>query len=174
LAFDKQMVWVYGTEGTEEENAALLAKVRYDSQVWWYRGNGNVAIVPDSSFEPGDYENRNVILFGNADTNSAFGKLLQNCPIRVNRDNARVGARTYQGDVGVYFIYPRANTEDNSIGVIGMTTPKAIRMNYQARYFISGVACPDYVVFGPEILSKGMEGVLEAGFFDNGWELSDD
>jgi len=174
LAFDKRMVWVYGTSGTEEENAALLAKVRYDSQMWWYRGNGNVEIVSDSSFEPTDFGNRNVILYGNADTNSAFGKLLQNCPIQVNRDNVKVGTRTYQGDLGVFFIYPRADTEDNSIGIIGMTTPKATRMNFQARYFTSGVSCPDYVVFGLETLSRGMEGVLEAGFFDNDWNLTGD
>lgn len=174
LAFDKQMVWVYGTGGSEEENAALIAKVRYDSQVWWYRGNGNVTIVPDSSFEPAAFANRNIILYGNADTNSAFGKLLENCPIQVNREGVSVGARNYQGDLGVLFIYPCLNTEENSIGVIGMTTLRAMRMNLQARYFISGVACPDYVVFGLETLSKGMEGVLEAGFFDNGWELSDD
>jgi len=174
LAFDKQMVWVYGTGGTEEENAALLAKVRYDSQAWWYRGNGNVTIVPDSSFEPDAFGNRNIILYGNADTNSAFGKLLQNCPIQVNRGNAKVGTQTYQGDLGVFFIYPRAGTEDNSIGVIGMTTLKSTRMNLQARYFVSGVSSPDYVVFGLETLSRGMEGVLEAGYFDNEWKLSDD
>ena len=175
LAFDKKMVWVYGTGGTEEENAALIAKVRYDSQVWWYRGNGNVTIVPDSSFfEPDNFANQNIILYGNSDNNSAFGKLLQNCPIQINQDNVVVGAQTYRGDLGVFFIYPRADTENNSIGIIGMTTTKAIRMNFQARYFISGVACPDYVVFGSETLSKGMASVIEAGYFNNNWKLDDE
>ena len=48
-----------------------------------------------------------------------------------------------------------------------------MRMNFQARYFTSGVACPDYVVFGLETLSKGMAGVLEAGYFNNQWGLEE-
>ena len=69
------------------------------------------------------------------------------------------------------FVYPRAGSDYNLIGVVGMTTLKAVRMNFQARYFVSGVACPDYVVFGPETLSGTAEGILDAGCFDNGWNL---
>lgn len=55
-----------------------------------------------------------------------------------------------------------------------MTSLKAVRMNFQARYFTSGVACPDYVVFGTETLSGAAEGVLDAGCFDNKWSLPRD
>ena len=161
---------MYGTHGTDEENRAILAKVRYDSQVWWYRGNGNVTIIPDVAFDPGRFEGRNVILYGNADVNIAFDLLPERCPIKVKRDLVAVGDRTYRGDLGVFFVYPLEGSDENLVGVIGMTSLKAIRMNYQARYFISGVAYPDYTVFGLEILSEGMEGVLECGYFDNGWE----
>jgi dienelactone hydrolase len=171
LGFDKRMVWVYGTSGSDEENAAILAKVRYDSQVWWYRGNGNAMIVPDSQFDPDRFAGRNVILYGNADTNSAFGRLLKECPIQVDRGEIRIGDRAYPGDLGILFIYPRPGSDENPIGVIGSTSVKATRMNFQAQYFISGVACPDYVLFGIETLSSGMAGVLEAGYFDNEWKL---
>lgn len=171
LAFDRRMVWVYGTHGSDEENAALLAKVRYDAQVWWYRGNGTVTIVPDREFDPDRFAGRNVILYGNAEINSAFDLLLKDCPIRVNRDSVRVGDRTYRGDLGVYLVYPRPDSGENLVGVIGTTSVKAIRMNFQARYFISGVAYPDYVLFSLEVLSGGMDGVVESGYFGDEWDL---
>ena len=171
LGFDKRMVWVYGTSGSDEENAAILAKVRYDSQVWWYRGNGNAMIVPDSEFDPDQLAGRNIILYGNADTNSAFSHLLKDCPIQANRGEIRIGDKAHPGDLGALFIYPRLGSDENLIGVIGSTSVKATRMNFQAQYFISGVACPDYVLFGIETLSRGMTGVLEAGYFDNEWKL---
>ena len=72
----------------------------------------------------------------------------------------------------MFFVYPRPESDENLIGVIGMTGLKAVWMNFQARYFISGVAsCPDYVVFGPETLSNGMVGILKDGYFDNEWNL---
>jgi dienelactone hydrolase len=173
LAFDKRMVWVYGTSGSHEENAAILAKVRYDAQVWWYRSNGTVTIISDHDFSPEHFAGRNVILYGNADTNSAFSLLPKNCPIQVDRQEIRIGQRSYKGDSGVFFVYPLPGSDENLIGVVGATSPKATRMSFQASYFISGVACPDYVVFGSEVLSKGMAGVLEAGYFDNEWGLKE-
>jgi len=171
LAFDRRMVWVYGTSGSAEENAAILAKVRYDAQVWWYRGNGNVAIVPDREFDAQKYAGRNIILYGNSDTNSVFSSFLKECPIQVDRSEVKVGKKSHQGDIGVLFVYPRAGSDDNLIGVVGMTSLKAVRMNFQARYFISGVACPDYVVFSPDTLSGTAAGILDAGCFDNEWNL---
>jgi hypothetical protein len=167
------MVWVYGTSGSDEENAAILAKVRYDSQVWWYRGNGNAMICPDSEFDPERFAGRNVILYGNADTNSAFDLLLKDCPIQVDRSEIRIGDKAYPGDLGAFFVYPLPGSDENLIGVVGSTSVKATRMNLQAQYFISGVACPDYVLFGIETLSRGMAGVLEAGYFNNEWNVFD-
>lgn len=171
LAFDKEMVWVYSTAGSDEEDAAILAKVRYDAQSWWYRGNGNVTIIPDNEFDPDAYMGRNVILYGNSHNNLAFGKLLKDCPIQINSQKIKVGVREYEGDLGTFFVYPRPESDENLIGVIGFTSPKAARMILNTQYFISGVACPDYVVFGIETLSKGMDGVTEAGYFDNQWGL---
>jgi len=170
LAFDKQMVWVYGTNGTDEENRAMIAKIRYDSQIWWYRGNGTVTIISDKDFDPDKFVGRNIILYGNADTNSAFNKLLKNCPIQVSRNEIKVREKVFQGDLGTFFLYPRLESDNNLIGVIGNTTVKAIRMNYQANYFTSGAVCPDYVVYGLDTLSKGLGGILECGYFDNEWK----
>jgi len=169
LAFANDMVWVYGTRGTPEENAATLAKVRYDSLVWWYRGNGAPAILRDRDFAPGRFEGRNVILYGNEETNGAWKKLLPDSPVVVARDRVSVGERRFDGDLGALFVRPSGG---RLVGAVGMTSARAGRMMQQARYFVSGSAVPDWVVFGDEVLMVGMEGVAAAGYFEHDWSLS--
>jgi hypothetical protein len=41
------MVFVYGTQGTSEENAWSFAKARLDQETWQYRANGSVDVVRD-------------------------------------------------------------------------------------------------------------------------------
>jgi hypothetical protein len=38
-------------------------------------------------------------------------------------------------------------------------------------YFVSGVAYPDFIVFGPEIHKPGAAGVDVAGFFGMDWSI---
>ena len=170
-AFDKNMVWVYGTNGSDKENRALIAKIRYDQQVWWYRGNGNVQIVSDKDFNLERFPNQNIILYGHADINSAFDQLLTTSPIQVKHNIIKFGQLQYEGDYGVFFTYPRFDTDENLVGVIGMTTENMIRASQQARYFISGVSCPDYAIFGIDVLTEGFSSVVEAGYFNSNWEL---
>jgi hypothetical protein len=47
--FTNRPVLVYGTKGTPEENAWALAKARYDSETFWYRGNATFEVIPTSS-----------------------------------------------------------------------------------------------------------------------------
>jgi poly(3-hydroxybutyrate) depolymerase len=169
LAFQNRMVWVYGTSGTPEETRALVAKVRYDASVWWYRGNGNVTVVQDREFTPEKYAGRNVILYGSADSNSAFSHLGKRCPIRVARGKLTVGKTVREGDWGTYFVYPGEGGV--LYGVVGATSARAARMIQQARYFISGSAAPDWTVFDDRVLKEGLAGVTDAGWFDSGWRL---
>jgi hypothetical protein len=166
--FGNRMVFVYGTGGTPEENAAILAQVRYDTETWWVRGNGSVPVLPDREFDPARFAGRNVILYGNRTTNSAYRTLLPSAPVRIERDRVLVGMRAYKDDLGLYLCHPRADGP-GMVAVIGATTARATRMLQQARYFISGVVCPDWVVFSEDTLLRGMEGVAASGYFDNRW-----
>ncbi len=169
LAFTNDMVWVYGTHGTPEENDALLARVRFEQETWWYRGNGNVLVVPDTQFKPESVHGRNIILYGNSETNTAFVSLLADCPISIHRNRAIIDGKEYTGDISAWFVYPRSGHETGLVGVVGSTSTLAIRASTDPRYFISGVSLPDYVLFGPDTLEKGAGGVLAAGYFTNDW-----
>ncbi len=96
-AFAHNMIFVYGTAGTPEENAWSLAKARFDAETFWYRGNGSVDVVPDSAFDPTSNTDRSVILYGNSDTNADWSALLAESPVQVHRGSIQIGTRTLSG-----------------------------------------------------------------------------
>ena len=169
-AFRNGMVFVIGTKGSAEENAWALHKARYDAETFWYRGNGFIQIVPDSQFDPAKDIDHNVILYGNADTNSAWGALLGDGAVQVKTRSVRLGDRTTKGDdLACLFVRPRPGSEIAAVGVISGTGVKGMRLTDRLPFFVSGVAYPDCVLFGPEALTKGLAGVKAAGFFGNNW-----
>jgi hypothetical protein len=171
-AFRHRMLFVYGTGGSESENAWALAKARFDAESFWYRGNGSVDIVPDTAVDREPSSDRNVILYGNADTNKAWEKLLGRAPILVKNGYVKVGDETHAGDdLSCLFIYPRPDSDVASVGAVAATGMPGCRAMNGLPYFTSGVAYPDYTVMRAGVLLKGSEGILEVGFFDNNWKL---
>ncbi len=175
-AFDNHFTLVYGTEGTEEENAALLASARYDAEQWRYRGNGDAPCVPDAWYlEHAEvYRDRNVILYGNATTNAAWDVLVpEACPIRPERGQVTAGVKTWEGDAyGILLVYPRRGSDRALVGAVADTGAAGARLNFRIPYFLAGVGIPDFVIYGPEVLKAGDQGVRAAGFFDNTWALA--
>jgi pimeloyl-ACP methyl ester carboxylesterase len=173
-AFNHDMVFVYGTTGTKEENAWSLNKARFDAESWYYRGNGAVDIVSDKEYNMNGYANRGVILFGNATTNAAWKGLLGDCPIQVSRGRISAGNRVWEGDsLGAYFVWPLPHSAVACVGVIGGTGLKGMEAANANQYFAGASGFPDFMIFGMDMLQSGSAGVKMAGFFDNEWKLAD-
>ncbi|MCC5908392.1 MAG: prolyl oligopeptidase family serine peptidase [Balneolaceae bacterium] len=171
-AFRDRMVFVYGTSGSAEENRATYNKARYDSETWYYRGNGAVDMVADRDFSPEEYSDRGVILYGNSDTNSAWSSLLAESPVQVSRDHIEVGNQRFEGDdLGTYFLYPRPDSDIANVAVISGTGVKGMKTVTGNQYYAGSSGFPDFMVFNSSMLLSGTEGVLSAGFFDNNWGL---
>ena len=101
-AFRHRVVLVYGTGGTPDERARAFNKARLDAEAFWYRGNGSVDVVSDKAFDPAQDRDRNVVLYGNADTNALWAKLLGGGPVDVRAARIRIGEREFQGaDLGI-------------------------------------------------------------------------
>jgi hypothetical protein len=172
-AFKHRMLFVYGTAGTPEENAWALSKARYDAETFWYRGNGSVDVIADTAFHAANEQGRNVILYGNADTNRVWKLLLSRSPIQIQRGRLRMGEREMVGDdLGCLFLYPRPDHAEALVGVVAGTGPTGMRLTNRIAYFVSGVGLPDCVVFTPAVLEKGTEGVRAAGYFGPDWQVS--
>jgi hypothetical protein len=171
-AFNHDFVYVYGTGGGQEDTRANIAKARYDLEHWGYRGNGTFELVADTEFDPTRYEGRNIILIGNADTNSTWDLVLKDCPVRVGRGVVKIGERELKGNnLAMLFTYPRSGSSNNTVGVIAGTGTQGTKLTTRIGYFVSGAGFPDLVVYGADMLETGTAGVLAAGFFGEDWSI---
>ncbi|MHC4219160.1 MAG: carboxylesterase family protein [Planctomycetota bacterium] len=171
-AFRHRVLFVYGTSGTDEENDWAYAKARYDAETFWYRGNAAVEVIADRDFDAASDPDRNVIIYGNAETNAAWAGLLGEGPVQVRRGSIGIGARRIdRDDLACLFIRPRPGSDTASVGVVCGSGPAGMRLTDRLPYFVSGVAYPDCTVIGPEMLSEGSTGVLAAGFFGLDWSV---
>lgn len=171
-AFRNRMLFVYGTKGTPEENAWALAKARYDAEVFWYRGNGSIDVLPDVQFDPKQSRDRNVVLYGHADSNSAWPLLLAGSPVTVRRGRIVVGTRTREGaDLAALFVRPRQDSPASMVAVVAGTGIIGMRLTDRLPYFVSGVGFPDFLLLGANTLQSGLRGVLAAGYFGLHWDV---
>lgn len=174
-AFRNRVLLVVGTKGTTEENAWALSKARFDAETFWYRGNGSFEIVLDSTFDAKAAVDRNVILYGNAETNSAWAEVLnKECPVRIDRTGITVGEKRLEGaDLALLAIYPRQGSDVASVGIIAGTGLEGCRTTDRLPIFVSGVGIPDWVVISSRMFTTGIGGVYAAGFFDHDWQIDD-
>jgi pimeloyl-ACP methyl ester carboxylesterase len=173
-AFRNRFLFVIGTRGTPEENAWGLAKARFDAEVFWYRGNGSVDVVPDTvllhSGSAEEYRNRNVIVYGHSQSNAAWPVLLGDSPVQVQRGQVRIGQRTVAGEgLGCLFVRPRPGTDRSLVGVVAGSGLTGLRLTDRLPYFTSGVAYPDCVLVSAESLRGGAATFVAAGYFGGDW-----
>lgn len=172
-AFNYKMIFVYGTKGTKEENEWSLNKARYDAESWYYRGNGAVDMVTDQAFLTTNTVGRGVVLYGNKSTNAAWGVLLADCPIQVERNMVTAGDKTWTGDdLAGYFTWPRKNSSYTSVAVVSGSGIKGMRAADANQYFAGGSGFPDFMIFKLGMLIAGAKEIQLAGFFDNNWQLT--
>jgi len=171
-AFRNQMMFVYGTRGTAEENAWAIAKARFDAETFWYRGNGSIDVIADTEFDATRDPHRNVIVYGNADTVSCWDALLRDSPVQIRRGRVTVGNRTDEGeDLACLFLRPRPGSERACVAVIGGSGVVGMRVTDRLPIFLSGVAYPDVTLLSPRAVQQGLDGVRGAGFFGNDWSV---
>jgi len=172
MAFDNNVVFVYATRGTKEANAWYLNKARFDAETFLYRGNASIDIISDREFEATDYSDRNVILYGNADNNSAWKQLLKECPIKVTQNKIQFGDKTMAGsDLGTFFIYPRADSDTALVGVVAGTGNEGMRSLYPNDYFSGITGFPDLMIFDVSWIKDNPQGIRVSGFFGNDWKI---
>ena len=170
--FNNNMLFVYSSKGTREENEWSFNKARYDAETWYYRGNGAVDIIPAKEDSPEKYKERNIIIYGNASTNSAYRTLLSDCPVQIDRNSAKAGTETWSGDdLGAYFVWPVKGSATTSVGVIAGTGLKGMKAANANQYFAGASGFPDIMIFRLDMLKSGSSEIKMTGFFDNTWKL---
>lgn len=171
-AFNNNVVFVYGTSGTKEENEWAANKARFDAETFWYRGNGAVDVITDKEYLRVGARSRNVILYGHSEMNLAWKTLLPHSPIIVKRGEINLGPESYAGDdLSACFVFPKNGEDNTSVGVIAGTGLSGMKSLIPNRYFVSGAGFPDFFVARTSMLIDGVDGIVAAGFFNQNWEL---
>jgi predicted esterase len=170
--FNHRVVLVYGSKGSTEENAWAFAKSRFDAETFWYQGNGSIEVVQDVDFNPSDDPDRNVVLYGNAETNTAWRALFAGGPVQVLPGEVRVGNQKIAGDdLGILVIYPRPGSDTACVGVVGGTGITGMRLTDRRPYMHPGFAYPDLVIFSADQAYIDGDIVRAAGFFGLDWSV---
>jgi pimeloyl-ACP methyl ester carboxylesterase len=172
LAFTNNMVFVYATQGSDEENEWYRNLARFDAETFWYRGNGSIDIVPDTDFRPDNFADRNVIIYGNADNNLAWNQLLAHCPVQVKNRSISFGERFFDSEsLGAFFIYPRTDSQTASVGVVAGTGYEGMKALYPNDYFSGITGFPDLLIFDVDWIKENPGSVIVSGFFGNDWSV---
>ncbi|HEV3122438.1 MAG TPA: prolyl oligopeptidase family serine peptidase, partial [Isosphaeraceae bacterium] len=171
-AFRNRVIFVYGTHGSDEENAWSQAKARFDAELFWYQGNASIDIYSDNEFPASNDRDRNVIVYGHRECNAAWNALLAESPVVVARGELRIGQRTLRADnLACLFLRPRPGSDRATVGVVAGTGSPGARLTDRLPYFTSGVAYPDCLVLEPSTLERGIAGAVCAGFFGLDWSV---
>ncbi|MFH0990443.1 MAG: prolyl oligopeptidase family serine peptidase [bacterium] len=169
---NNRVLFVYGTKGSAEENAWAYGKARFDAECFQYQGNGAIEIIADTDFNPTEEVNRNVIIYGNANTNSAWKHLLGDCPVQVKKGSVQIGDKIFNGDnLASIFLRPRKGSDIASVGVVTGSGIAGMRLTNTRPYLYAGYALPDLVIYDTEVLKQSSEGLRVAGFFGLDWNV---
>ncbi|MDA0802228.1 MAG: prolyl oligopeptidase family serine peptidase [Planctomycetota bacterium] len=186
-AVDNGVLLVCATGGDTAHNAWALAKARYDSEQFWYRGNGRLPVMTDEAYlawrarTPLDaHADRNVILYGRADSNKAWGALARRAPLHVERSQISLedsggeadSALTFEGNESLLLaILPGPDSARQSIGLVAPAGPAAEGLSMRLPYFVAGVHYPDWSVIGSQSLIHGLQGWGGAGWCRGDWSI---
>jgi len=171
-AYDHRFVFVYGTQGDDDEDRLNYNKARFDSETFWMQGNGAIDIVSDIEYTDEKYKGRSIILFGNASTNSAWDKLLKDSPVQLKNGSVTVGKKTKKSDeLACFFIYPKPNSDKNLVAVVGGTGKKGMKITNRRGFMYPFSNAPDFVLFNDGMLDLNDAGIEATGFFGNDWSV---
>jgi len=171
-AFRNNMVLVYASKGSTTENEWWHHRALFDAEKFYYRGNGNIELVKDTDFSPEKYPDQNVIIYGNRDNNTAWELLLNTCPLQVENGKISMQNRSFDSEeFGIYFIYPRADSNTASVGVVSATGEKGMKAVYANLYLENGTTFPDLIIVNSNVIKEGVAGIEGAGFFGNDWSV---
>jgi hypothetical protein len=165
-AFTNRPQLVVGTRGPAEDTRRNWVKARFDAEYLWYQGNGSVDVIADTDFDPAAEPDRNVVLYGNAESHEDWDALVDDA-VDVRGGTVRVGDREF-ADAALMAIRPRPGSDSASVGILAGSDASAMRLTERRPILSGGFAYPDVTVlrdFGDTV-------VLGAGFFGNDWSVN--
>lgn len=172
-AYFKPFILIYGTMGDLLSTENNLHQARLQCYAWWYRANGFVEILPDTEVTEEIIKNYNLILFGNAETNSFLKWINHKLPIRIEEGHIIVNKKILkQKNLCLVEIYPNPLNTKKFVLLYSPTSKDAEKIMGLFSTLYSGAGLPDYIVYDKSVLKYGWADVVATGFFDKDWKFS--
>lgn len=164
-AFRNDVIFVYGTHGTHSENEWAFDQARFDAEFLWYQGGASVQMVSDVEFNPSQDPDRNVVLYGNENTNSAWNEVLGKSPVIVTQGRLTFGKKVFRGGgYACFMVRPRKGSAIASVGIISGTGAEGMRLAYIVPYLQPWFSLPDLTILNTSVFSRKLEKADEDGF----------
>jgi poly(3-hydroxybutyrate) depolymerase len=164
---------VYGTQGNDQETAAARNLANLRSVRLVERARAPATVVADTAVGREEVEKYNLVLYGRPETNAIFGHIADDLPVQIGDGYASVGGETYEGDLGVEFVYPNPEAPDNLVQVETGTSLAGLRLTGARNWIPTQKATADYAIFDESIRFQSWNACRAAGFFDGEWSVDE-
>jgi poly(3-hydroxybutyrate) depolymerase len=164
---------VYGTQGDEQETAVARNLANLRSVRLVERARAPATVVPDTAVGSEEVDEYNLVLYGRPDTNSVLGRIADDLPVQVGDGQASVGGETYEGDLGVEFVYPNPEAPENLVQVETGTSLAGLRLTGARNWIPTQKATADYEIYDESVRFQSWNAHLAAGFFDEEWQVEE-
>ncbi|MEX0776871.1 MAG: prolyl oligopeptidase family serine peptidase [Phycisphaeraceae bacterium] len=170
-ALRHRLLLVYGTAGSDEENQWALTRARLDAERFWFSGNAALEVIADVAFDATTTRDRDVILYGHGQMNTAWTPLLSGSPVQVSRSKVTIGNRTLDGDdLACMFLRPRPDSDTACVFAMTGTGELGMRLANELQWFYPFGPYPDvYVAQASRQSLQGQDRL--AGFFGMDWSV---
>jgi len=173
-AFRAPFVVVYGTTGGAERTADLRKKAERFAKEWRDFAKGRPRMYADTELAPEIVAEKNLVLFGEPESNAYIARLADRLPIKFSRERATIAGETYElasGNRGLMFVYPNIDNPRGSLVVIasGLYWGDRLSENHKFDWL------PDFMIYedavDPLDPDDPVNLALVAGFFGPDWRL---
>src|SRR6202453_2100235 len=158
------------TGPSENEASAKWIRNRMADAIaqWRLQFRGVPRVKDDVSITSDDIASNNLVLWGDPQSNQLLAKIAAQLPIRWEGGEIQVGQRKYAADKNVpVLIYPNPLNPKRYVVInSGFTFSGAAHLSNA----LQTPKLPDYAVI--DFSSQSGDGVVDAGFFDEHWQLA--
>jgi predicted peptidase len=165
-AFGNSFIVVEGTIGSKKNLENLKQQVNEFRTAWKEEYWGDCRHRKDKEIKEEDIKNNHLILFGNQYSNLMIKKVINQIPLKIEKNRLIVHGKKYYGDkLGIHLIYPNPLNPDKYVVILGSNNLEHFRLGEK---LLSLNGWFDYSVWSYE--NSQIPKIIDAGYFDFAWQ----
>lgn len=166
-AYCSKFLMVFGTQSDDDTDLSTALKAGHE---WVTYAKGRAAIKSDTLVTQEDIARHNLILFGDAESNSLIGRVAPRLPVQISEDEITLAGRSFSRPAAnLLMIYPNPLNPSRYVLLnVGTFWGRHLGINHKLDHV------PDFIVFKDIRAPDGNNEFLCAGYFGNNWQFRED